>query len=281
MIKNIATDLDGTLFYPKRKIKLLSSKNTKFLRKFVSDESNYLILVSGRNVTLNEKISKKIKHEDIAMIGCNGSVIYRGNKMIFEEPIPKDDVKSIYEDLMKNKDVKGIIFMTNKKKMAIIPNNVSGIVVFLVKIGMAFQGVYREKYKYKEKSLMEYLQDDDVKFYKVMPIYGFGKKSYGVAENACVKLNEKYGDKYEIHYSSSSVEIMKKGVNKANALKKLLNMLNLKEAETAVIGDSGNDIPLFEAFENSFCMKKAPEQVKSKAKHVVSGVYEIEDYLLK
>lgn len=279
MIRTIATDLDGTLFYPKRKIKLLSSKNTKFLRSFVANKNNYLILVSGRNTTLINKISKKVKQKDISMVGCNGSVIYRGDKMIHEEPIPKDDVRLIFQKLKAEKHVKGVICMTNKKRMMVAPNNVNYFVTVIARIAMMLQGAYREKYSYSEKYLERALEDDEVRFYKVMPIYGFGKKAHELARIECEKLNKEVGDKFDIHYSASSVEIMKKGVNKANALKMLLNMLELEESETAVIGDSGNDIPLFEAFENSFCMEKAPSQVKSKAKHIVKGVYEIEKFL--
>ena len=100
-----------------------------------------------------------------------------------------------------------------------------------------------------------------------------------VPEHIQKKAYAEFGETLEAHYSGITVEIMKKDVNKANALKMLLNMLELEESETAVIGDSGNDIPMFDAFENSFCMKKAPKQVKSKAKHIVSGVYEIEKFL--
>lgn len=279
MIRNIATDLDGTLFYPKRKIKLLTSKNTKFLRSFVANKKNYLILVSGRNITLFNRISKKVKCDDIAMIGCNGSVIYRGNKMIHEDPIPKEDVRTIYDKLKKDKNVKGVIFMTNKKKMTVTPNNINYFVTLIARFAMMLQGVYREKYKYSEKYLERVLEDDEVRFYKVMPIYGFGKRAHELARLKCEEINNEFGETLEAHYSGITVEIMKKDVNKANALKMLLNMLELEESETAVIGDSGNDIPLFEAFENSFCMKKAPEQVKSKAKHIVSGVHEIEKFL--
>ena len=47
MIKVLATDLDGTLFYPKRKISLISGKNKKFLRKFVK-EGKKVILVTAK-----------------------------------------------------------------------------------------------------------------------------------------------------------------------------------------------------------------------------------------
>ena len=72
---------------------------------------------------------------------------------------------------------------------------------------------------------------------------------------------------------------MKKNVNKANALKNLLSMLKLKESETAVIGDSGNDVPLFDAFGQSYCMRHAPEEVRKSAKKTIKCVKDIEEDL--
>ena len=45
-----------------------------------------------------------------------------------------------------------------------------------------------------------------------------------------------------------------------------------------VVGDSGNDVPLFINFPNSFVMKQAPEEVKEKAKYVVESVADLEAY---
>ena len=46
--KLIATDLDGTLFYPKKRIKMISKKNLRFLRDRI-DKENHIVIVSGRN----------------------------------------------------------------------------------------------------------------------------------------------------------------------------------------------------------------------------------------
>lgn len=58
MPKILATDLDGTLFYPKRRITMISKRNLKFIRDFV-DNGNKLLIVSGRNVKFAKKVEKK------------------------------------------------------------------------------------------------------------------------------------------------------------------------------------------------------------------------------
>jgi hypothetical protein len=52
------------------------------------------------------------------------------------------------------------------------------------------------------------------------------------------------------------------------------------EDNVYVIGDSGNDVPMFEAFyENSFCMGHAPQSIREKAKHVVENYTDLEHTL--
>ena len=47
-----------------------------------------------------------------------------------------------------------------------------------------------------------------------------------------------------------------------------------------VVGDSGNDISMFEAYQkNSFCMEHSPDAVKKHAAHVVKRFYDLEKYL--
>ena len=57
MIKALATDLDGTLFYPKRKLRLMRSKNVRFLKKLIS-QGKKVILVTGRNRLVSSKVAE-------------------------------------------------------------------------------------------------------------------------------------------------------------------------------------------------------------------------------
>ena len=113
----------------------------------------------------------------------------------------------------------------------------------------------------------------------MMAVYGVGKKKIEVARVQREKFNNAYGTLFEIFWSKEAIEFMKKGVNKAEALTKLLEELKIEKNAVAVVGDSGNDVPMFEVFENSFAMAQAPEEVKMKAKTEVKGVYCIKDHL--
>ena len=59
MEKIIATDLDGTLFYPKDTKEMISKPNLFFLQNFI-DNGGKTILISGRSHLYCQKTVKKI-----------------------------------------------------------------------------------------------------------------------------------------------------------------------------------------------------------------------------
>ena len=112
-----------------------------------------------------------------------------------------------------------------------------------------------------------------------MPWFGLGKKGIITARKFYDILKEKVGEDFELCFSGSAIEIMEKNTNKAESLKELLKMYNINKDEVAVVGDSGNDIPLFEEFENSFVMANAPEEVKQKAKVRLKSFDDLANYI--
>lgn len=277
MIRLIATDLDGTLFYPKRKIKLVSSKNRKFLQEYIK-QGNKVVLVSGRNKDISEQLSRKIG-VSIDMIACNGSVIFKDGKIVEDKPMNLEDVRRLFLENKNDSNILSWVFMAKDKPMIIVARNTNKFVELIYRIALKFQFRYMEKHVIGEKYLMEALDDPETKIYKVMPLFGVKRAGERRARENLDKYFDAYGTNFEILWSGSALEFMNKGVNKANALKKFINMLELKSEDVAVVGDSGNDVPLFEAFENSFVMAQAPEEVKAKAKTVIEGVYCLKDYI--
>ncbi len=276
MIKLIATDLDGTLFYPKKKIKLLIKRNILFLRNFI-EEGNKVVLVSGRNYQIADRINKKLK-TSVDMIACNGSVVYKNSKIIEDSPMNHDNVKKLYLDNLDNKEIISWIFMTDQNNMILVPNKMGLFMTICYRIGMIFQFRYRGKYQFGKKHFFKMLKKQDQKIYKAMCIFGLGQKGIKKAANAIVGMKVRYGDKFEIFQSSESLEFMNKGVNKATCLLSYIEQENLSINEVAVVGDSGNDVPLFETFPNSFVMAQAEEDVKVKANTIIKGVYELENH---
>lgn len=57
MNKIIATDLDGTLFYPKDRINIICKENLFFIQSFI-DNGGKLVIVSGRSLLYGKKFKK-------------------------------------------------------------------------------------------------------------------------------------------------------------------------------------------------------------------------------
>ncbi len=277
MLKVIASDLDGTLFYPKRKARLLTRSNKDFLRRAIKNGKK-LVLVSGRNYPILLKIAKKIDHIP-TMIGCNGAFVSVDNKIVYENCMSHDKVRKLYYELKELKSVFAILIMTDKVPLLITAPNIKKHQYALLYLGYHIQGVYSEDYVFGEKKLEECLNDQSCHFYKVMPYFGYHRDAVQKAQEYSKIFNEKYGSDFEILWSHDSVEFMNKGVNKANALERFASDRNIDKDEVAVVGDSGNDIPMFKSFANSFVMENAPDEVKKYAKNEIKAVHEIEKFL--
>ena len=75
MNKLLATDLDGTLFYPKEKKRMIEDDNLKVLRDF-ADEGNEVVIISGRSLNYCLKVKKRV-NRNVGLICFNGSLVYK------------------------------------------------------------------------------------------------------------------------------------------------------------------------------------------------------------
>jgi Cof subfamily protein (haloacid dehalogenase superfamily) len=279
MIKAIATDLDGTLFYPKRRLRLIQSDNKKFLKEFV-DSGKKLILVTGRNAHVSHKVAEacKIDIKDITIVGCNGAFVSEGGKIVECHSLDHQKAKEIYDYLSKDKRVKTLMMFTDSINMHVNSKGLNPIERFVGIIGLNLQGAYYEPFKMKRKYAQQMLDDENVNIFKIMPWYGYAKNSREIARNVTIELKEKFGDFFEIAWSHDAVEIMPKGIDKAIVLERILKERGIEKEEVLYVGDSGNDISCFREFPNSFVMEQAQDEVKKEAKYIIKSVAELKNY---
>lgn len=69
-----------------------------------------------------------------------------------------------------------------------------------------------------------------------------------------------------------AVNLTRSGVNKGTGLRALCGLLGVEPSEVAAVGDSYNDLPLFEAAGLSIAMGGAPEELLRLANHEVVSV---------
>ena len=262
MEKIIATDLDGTLFYPKDTKEMISKPNLFFLQNFI-DNGGKTILISGRSHSYCQKTVKKIGRP-CATISYNGACIFDGEKMIYQNTIKNDEAANIIDEIFKTFHNHGVFLMT-EKGLSIHLVYKSKLIRWCFGVYYKTQGIYAENLLPKESHYEEELKNGHI--FKIMIYFGLGKRMQNKAKQANSILRNTY-DNVECNWSKNVIEITAKDCSKAKALQTLLESKNDLDKEIYVVGDSGNDISLFKAFpKNSFCMGHAPEAVKKYAKY--------------
>lgn len=272
--KVICTDLDGTLFFPKKRIRMLTTANKIFLRRFI-DSGGRLAIVSGRNKNFSEKVIAKLKRK-ADILGCNSAFIVADGKQIKDEPMDNQKLIEVLDDIKKRFKVTGIFLMCKDYNMIVPKRGFWWFHRFGYFIYHIIEGTYKEKTINSDKVLKSELEKGSV--YKVMLFFGISKKSKMVSMQANKEMQKLYPD-FEFSWCGELIEVNKKGCTKAQGIKQYLDYLKIKHDNVMVVGDSGNDISMFRDFKNSFCMSHAPLHVSKYANHVIDRVSELEKYI--
>lgn len=93
----------------------------------------------------------------------------------------------------------------------------------------------------------------------------------GTIEKVEQCMKEKFPE-YEIVKSSDILlEIMKKGMNKANAMKRLCEMCGIPVEQAIAFGDNYNDMEMLQAAGCGYLMENAPEELKAHWRYITKS----------
>lgn len=276
MSKLLAVDLDGTLFYPKQRRRLVPKKNVEFLQKWI-DAGNSVVLVSSRSYSFTSQILKEI-NRPVDFINHLGGQIRINNKIVKDVWIDNKILKEVLDSIRHEFDTLGFMSSTEKYPLVIRDNQgLSKLFVILYRLWYFFQGKYREKYITSNE-----IFDDQVekgKVYLTRVLFGIKKRKSEIAK----ELNKKFRDAYpEIEFSWTDIiiEMTPAGCSKSESLKFYVEKKGFKNDDVYVVGDSGNDISMFTEFkEHSYCMAHSYSSVKKYAKNIISRVHNLDKLL--
>lgn len=269
-LKVIVCDLDGTLLSTDgmigketiRLVKILKEKGMQF--SFASGRLHSALIYYAE--TLNIKTP---------LISLDGSLIksFPNGNVIFESFVPERYVTKAIN--LADKYLLKIALCQSEaiyytESNSVIPNMMDKFGAKYEEVSsydnytantleIVFASDYKESIKYVKKKL-------------TFP-YAFG-------------LNTSYFKSHS-HSGIYYLEVRKTGINKGTGLKRLLKYLNLKEKETAVIGDWYNDRALFETGALKIAMANAVPEIKSRADFITNktnnedGVAEFLEMVLK
>lgn len=264
MVRVIATDLDGTLLKPIKRISLVEKANRKFIKEFYGD----IVLNSGRSPKFCEKICNnlKIEHNFIAL---NGSIIVKNGTTIYSQSMKKTILNNLLKFLEENYDnYEFLIFDKYDKITCYTPSKLRvKAKYFLHKIK---NKRLCDKITVNNSKAKKYL-NDKTEIYKAI-IY------HENTEDMASLLKEKYKEHFEFYVSKHSIEISPIGVSKGNSLKYLIDTTNVKYDEVYVVGDSVNDASMFNLFSNSFLVLNKENHLKTKTKYKIDKFSDLKKY---
>lgn len=242
MVKILFIDFDDTLFshfskgFPESAIKALNLIHDKGIKIFLS---------TGRSLAELEYFGvSKVKYDGI--IANNGQVCY-DNKGGTYFDYPLDGLlKDLIVAMFKEKEVP-LVLNTPEK---LIINFVNDTAISRMKsIDTPIPDIV--EYTDQKFYMCSYLFDSPDEFYKLGDIRNLGKISY---------------------WHNGDCDIVDKTMNKGIAIKKLIEILGIDKSETMCIGDSKNDIEMFENCEISVAMGNASDDLKSFSTYITDHI---------
>lgn len=265
-MKLLACDLDGTLVETEKNfIRKDNIKAIKHLRK----EGHKFIVSTGRDAKGIKSILKDNDGLEFDyLVLCNGALILDKNfNEIYKNTLPHNVVRSVYDSIYKtNTDGDAAMYVTYGDKSSVF-----------------YEGDAKE---FKDfLGAFQYINNDDEVFstereYNLISV--FSKSSnHLAAEDIKNKLLDTFGDSYGIFRNQAFVDMVGKDCSKGAGLKKIIESENWNIDNLYAIGDSHNDVSMFNITKNSFTFNHAEESVKIHTNHTVNYVHECIDILLE
>lgn len=249
MIKAIFIDIDGTLRNSERE---LSIKTINTIKK-VTENGILVILCSGRPRKYTEKISRECFASKYIITSSGGNIFdYEQNKVLYINKMDKEAIMKLYE-------------IANPADVRFIMNVGEGRVVNKVKhpdqeIKL---GEDIRSFVYNNDVVQCTIADSDFdKIKNLIP-------KLEQVENVEIKnrhkslLDIKFKDDKTIFCDIANIDC-----NKGTAIKKLLEILNIKKEEAIAIGDDNNDLSMFEQVGYKVAVANAIDIVKEKADEI-------------
>lgn len=249
MIKAIFIDIDGTLRDSDRN---LSTVTINAIRK-ITEKGILVILCSGRPRKYTEEISRKCFASKYIITSCGGNIYdYEENKIIYVNRMNKEAIVKLYQ-------------IANPQNVRFIMNVGEGRVVNKVK--------HPDQEIKLEENIEKFVSDNDVVQCTIADT-NFDKIKNMIpqieqVENVEIKnrhkslLDIKFKDDKTVFCDIANIES-----DKGNAIRKLLEILEIKKDETIAIGDDNNDLPMFEEVGYKVAMANAIDIVKKKADEI-------------
>lgn len=256
MKKLLAADVDGTLYVNEE----VHDKSIEYIKKFRND-GNAFLLCTGRNLGGLKHIITDYDIEVDGFVLCNGSVLLdKDFNVIHSANIQDNIIKKAFEECKENEEYN--FYFADNDKMYIVDGYNSNP---MISAGNAKN--------------MEIIIIDEKDFYKneyTANVIGLEVKDRCIekAKGKLIKLEGILGNEVSLYRNQSFIDIAPKGCSKSEGIAKVLDNYGVVDDNVFVIGDSWNDLSMFEKYKNSYTFTYAEEELQKHAANVVDAFYD-------
>jgi len=272
MIRAFFLDLDGTLLVGEGGNNYrIPPENIDALHQLVSTGVK-VITASGRNYEFTENKLNEELGFNFDAIAANGAKIVCENKTIVCHACDKEKLYTIGEFLLGVDELWPFVETNDNMFYFLDP--------------LAIKEEYPLKFfgrtalnKVSADGFLEVILNDDFPAPLKLCILTTG---YEGTMKWNKRLNEEFGADMDISPSSKNfLEVVEKGSDKGNGVRRVCDYYGLSLNEVAVIGDGLNDISMLKITPHSFVLNHAKEEVKAYASRLVESVEEAIEIIIK
>lgn len=250
--KLLALDLDGTLTNSEKKI---TPRTREAIRK-MQEQGHILALASGRPTPGVLSVAKELEMDQKGgyMLSYNGAKIQdcRTGEVLFQQVMPEDIVPELFA-------------VAREKNIGMMTYQDYGII----------SGEKVDEYMQLEariNGLTIYPEADPVSKLEIPVNKCLGTAEPEYAEKLEVEFRERFGSRIDVGRSEPFfLELIPKGVDKANSLAHLCEKLGMTKDDLTACGDGFNDCSMIAYAGLGVAMANAQDVVKEQADYVTAS----------
>lgn len=235
----VFSDYDGTIYITEEKL----SKNIRAIAEYRKLGGKFVI-VTGRSKTSVSNVIKQYNIPYDYIISNNGAVIYNSDmEKIYEQSISTNISNKIIEHLNTKENIE-VFFYDDEDK-----------------VEYHNQKLLKLRIRTSDYELAQNIEDE------INSIFRYD-----------VKAHSAFPGMYYDNHDFVIVDIVSRNAGKENAIKKLLEIMNIEKEEVVTIGDGRNDIAMIKEY-NGYSMETAEVDVKKSASKVFRSVSDALEFL--
>lgn len=249
--KALFLDLDGTLLADDKSV---PQENRRAVERVLSD-GHCVVISTGRPLASAVLLAQDLNltGKGNYLIAYNGGILYDiyNKKILYECTIPVDVAVRVFEEAER----RDLHIQTYDSENVLVEPRCDNehVRLYCSKIRMKFK-------------VIPSIGNLDVNPVKLLAIDPDSREKL---QSFIDWINSSYADSLSAFFSNYSyVEVVKKGLNKGNALRQMAKVLNVAVSDTIAAGDQANDIDMIRAAGVGCAMSNAEKEVKEAADYI-------------